>query len=1368
MSESKPSSVPASDENLEPARPTEGRIVGIGASAGGLEALEQLFDALPPDTGMAFIVVQHLSPDFRSLMDELIARHSEMPVVIAEDNMPVCANHIYLMPPRKQMIIRDRHLVLTDKEPQAFTLPIDTFFRSLAQDVGEQAVAVVLSGSGSDGSRGVVEVKRAGGLVLAETAASAKFDSMPVSAAATGVVDHAHAPRDLARVLCGLAPRDIAPDDAMLSDDPAMDAVLRLLRDHFGIDFSLYKTTTVGRRIQRRVDLLRVPGLPSYVEQIRTDPEELNALYQDLLIGVTQFFRDPEAFERLETEVLPALIDKLPNDEELRVWVAGCATGEEAYTLAMLFWEAFAARNRPVRLKMLATDVHQASLDHAGAGVYGDDQLQFVNPRRLARFFTKRSSGYQVSQDLRQLIVFARHNVTKDAPFTKMHFISCRNMLIYFQPQPQRTVISLFHFGLASGGVLFLGASETPGALADEFVAIDDHWKIYRKRRDVHLLSQIRLPLHRQTARRPPGLHDVPRSHAPDPLILQTYDQLLDRFMPAGFLVDEDGMLIDSFAGAEKLLKVRRRRPSSSLLDLLEDELRTVVSGAIQRAIKERVAIAYSGVRVAGLSDADPAGAEPRFTLIAEPLTHPRTGSRHILVTFQTAATSPGRPTLEASPLPIPLTQASREHLDSLETELAYTRETLQATIEELETSNEEMQATNEELVASNEELQSTNEELHSVNEELYTVNAEYQQKIMELKELNTDMAHLLEGTDVGTVFLDGELRIRRFTARIASVFRIQPFDIGRRINDFSHNIERPQLMEEIEQVRVTGQVLEDEVRDRGHTPYFLRILPYRTGDGDHDPDAPLIDGVVLTLTDISALDRARSHLAELSAIVESSEDAIIGNTLAGAITTWNRGAERMYGYSARTAIGRPMRMLMQEGSESELDRLIERIRRGEKLEHLLSLSRHETGVSVEVSTTLSPIHDRDGHITGISAIGRDVAPLLAAQRELEERQHRIATLLEQAEEGARRREQFIAMLSHELRNPLAAVLNATTLIKRQPDIESIARCQAVIERQAKHMKRLLDDLLDVSRITRGKFALLNEDIDLRVPIEAAIESTSPLFTERGVRLDHSLPQKPMPVRGDTNRLMQVVVNLLSNAANYSPRASTVRLLVTLEDGQGVIRVIDHGVGIEADLQSKIFDLFVQSEQRLDRSRGGLGVGLSLAKNIVDLHGGSIEVHSDGPGKGSDFKVLIPLVQGEVVAWGVERTPTSRGGRCRIVLVDDQADSREMLRMLLESRDHIVIDVEDGPTAIEVITRERPDVAFIDIGLPAMNGYEVAQRIRGRPGLDDVFLVALTGYGAPSDVSAAHAAGFDEHLIKPAELAKLERILAAKKPSLVD
>lgn len=743
------------DEYPVPPQRPQGRIVGIGTSAEGFEALEQLFDALPPDTGMAFVVVQHLSPDFRSfrsMMDELIARHSTMPVVIATHMMPVCADHIYLMPPHKQMIIHDRHLVLAGKESQVFTLPIDAFFRSLAQDAGEQAIAIVLSGSGSDGSRGVVEVKRAGGLVLAETAASATFDSMPLSAAATGMVDHASGPRDLARLLCGLLSRDVVPD-------------------------------------------------------------------------------------------------------------------------------------RP----------------------------------------TRSSDGH-------------------------------------------------------------------------------------------------------------------------------------------------------------------------------------------------------------------------RTTRQAEP-------------------------------------------------------------------------------------------------------------------------------------------------------------------------------------------------------PVFAATQTW-------------------------ALDRARAHIAELSAIVEASEDAIIGSTLGGTITTWNRGAERLYGYPARQAIGRNIRMLMQDGRDAELERHFERIQRGEKVEHVRSLCRHRDGIDVEVSTTFLPIHDRRGVVTAVSAIGRDISPLIAAERELEDRQRRIATLLDQAEENARRREQFIAMLSHELRNPLAAVMSAATLIVEQSDMASITRSQAVIERQARQMKRLLDDLLDVSWITHGNFKLLSDDVDLRVPIELAIESTSPLFAERRVRLDYSLPGHPVPVRGDASRLVQVVMNLLSNAATYSPPQTTVRLRVTIQDGHGVLRVIDQGLGIEPELQGKIFELFVQSEQHLDRSRGGLGVGLSLAKRIVDLHGGTIEVHSEGPGKGSEFKVAIPLaiplIERKVPSWGHDHAPVPPSARCRIVLVDDQADSREMLRLLLESRDHVVIDVEDGATALDVITREKPDVAFIDIGLPAMNGYEVAQRIRDRPGLDDVLLVALTGYGAPSDISMARAAGFDEHLVKPAELAKLENILATK------
>ncbi len=1342
--------------------------MGIGASAGGLESLEQLFTALPADTGMAFVVVQHLSPDFRSMMDELISRYSEMPVIVAQDGMPLRRDHIFLLPPRKEMIVRDRHLVLTDKDPHTLSLPIDTFLRSLAHDVGDKAIAIILSGSGSDGSRGAVEVHNAGGLVLAEAPATARFDGMPLSVLATGVVDRAHSPADLARVLCGLPPANPAGDEEpALSDDPAMDGVLRLLREHFGIDFSLYKTTTVGRRIQRRLDLMRVGSIREYLGQLRGDPHELDALYQDLLIGVTQFFRDPQAFDQLERDVLPRLLEGIPHEEELRVWVAGCGTGEEAYSIAMLFLEALERAQRPLRIKILATDVHQQSLEVAGAGIYGEEQLSNVSPERMARFFTRRSSGFQVAQDLRQMIVFARHNVTKDAPFTKMHFISCRNMLIYLQPHAQRSVLSLFHFGLASGGVLFLGASESPGQLADEFVTLDDRWKIYRKRRDVHLLSQVRLPLHRQTRR--PSSFEISRTHGADPLMLQTYDQLLDRFMPPGLLVDEERILVDSFAGAEKLLRVRRRRPSTNILDLLDDELRSVVAGAIQRAFKDLKRVSYSGVRIPTESG------ELRSSVVAEPLVHPRTNVRHVLLTFpdlggEAPVAREAAVAFEAdTPESIPAAQASRDRLDGLEAELAYTKETLQATIEELETSNEEMQATNEELVAANEELQSTNEELHSVNEELYSVNAEYQQKILELKELNTDMTHLLEGTDVGTVFLDSDLRIRRFTSQIAGVFRFQRHDVGREIRDFSHNIVRPTLMDEIARARYEGVHVEDEVRDRDGKPYFLRILPYRVRpqENGREPGETDIEGVVLTLTDLSALDTARARLRQLAAIIQYSDDAIIGADLDGTITSWNRGAERMFGFGAEEAIGRDLRILMWPEADDELASILARIQAGDQIEHVGVLCRHKHGERLDVSTTVSTVLGDGGQIIGLSAIARDISAVAAAKRELEERQAKITTLLEQTADGASRREQFLAMLSHELRNPLAAVMNASTLLERQPSPEIFARCQLVIDRQTHHMKRLLDDLLDVSRITRGKFELRVAGMELRQAIDAAIESVQPLYDERGIDLICTLPERSMPMVGDGSRLTQVVVNLLSNAANYSPRQSEVRLVVTIDHGQAVIRVIDHGIGIEADFQQRIFELFVQSEQRLDRSHGGLGVGLSLARSIVELHGGSIEVDSKGRNMGADFRVTLPLANQTTADPVAAVTPTGNGERRRIVVVDDQDDSREMLKLLLEAREHEVMDAADGPTALEVIERMRPDVAFIDIGLPIMTGYEIAQRIRARRELDDVVLVALTGYGAPGDVVAVREAGFDEHLIKPADLARIERILQRKPAAAV-
>ncbi len=1461
-------------------KPTSFRVVGIGASAGGLESLEQFFTNLPPHPGMAFVVIQHLSPDFRSMMDELLARHSDMPIQQAEEDTEVQPNHVYLLPPRKEMIIKNRRLHLSDKErTHGLTLPIDHFFRSLAQDVGPQAVAIILSGSGSDGSRGLLDIKRAGGIVLVESPESAKFDGMPLSALATGVVDHSAAAKDIPFFLSDNPPEFVETERLPGVDESPLEAVLRLLRDQFGLDFSVYKTSTVSRRILRRVELLGAPDLAEYAERLRTDPDELSALYHDLLIGVTRFFRDPEAFEIIEKQVIPELLRSVLESEEIRVWVAGCATGEEAYSLAMILFEQLTAAQRQLNLKILSTDVHPASLAYASAGFYGEDQVENVSEERRKQFFRKKSAGYQISQDLRQLIVFAPHNITKDAPFTKMHLISCRNLLIYIEPPAQKTVLSLFHFGLATRGVLFLGSSETAGPLANEFDVISERWKIYRKRRDVRLLEPLRLPVGRKTHTTPASFLGQPRLTLADTQLLAVYDQLLDKHMPPSFLVNEDRQLVDSFGGAERLFRLSKRRPSINILDLLDGELRTVVAGAIQKALKKEAAVRYTGVPIREGDNIC------RCVVMAEAFTNPRTNTDHVLITIGNESAAERRQyNLEAQVGNMPAAQASQERLDTLEGELSYTRETLQSTIEELQTSNEELQAANEELVASNEELQSTNEELHSVNEELYTVNAELQRKIAELRELNSDMQHFLESTDVGTLFLDRNLCIRKYTPRMASVFHIQPQDVGRSIRHFSHNLKRPSLQTDIEHSLKEGNVIEDEVRDADGTTYFLRILPYRTAANGESGDPMLgtyavaqIEGVVLSLTDISALDRVRAKLRQLSAIVEFSEDAIIGLRLDGTITSWNRGAEHLYGYAPDEAVGRSVNILAPENLAEHTLQSLEAVKRGDRQHQIETMRIRKDGTLLDASITLSPIYDADANIIGVSAITRDVTQLRKIQRELMEREARIRLLLDstaeaifgagpdgictfvnpscvrmlgyksandligreihslihpattteschterecpiysvlqtgvgthsesevfsradgsrfvsefwsypikqaartvgivvtfldvtdrhQAEEelrtAARRREEFLAMLSHELRNPLAAVVSAARVMRaRNIKPETQERACLIVERQSKHMARLLDDLLDVTRITRGGIELRKEDLDLRDAIHNAIESLHPLLEDRSSKLSIDVPEIDLPIRGDSARIQQVVVNLVSNAARYSPPGSPIQLSAGIDGDNVILKVKDWGRGISPTMLSDIFELFVQDGQGLERSSGGLGIGLTLVRKIVETHGGKVQAFSEGPGTGSEFTVTLPRQPHALIHRlnAPERTSVTR----RVLIVEDQEDAREMLRLLLESMGHIVVEEADGQAGVAAVEREHPDVALIDIGLPVLSGYEVARQIRRNPLFDDVLLVAVTGYGRDTDVEAAKAAGFDEHITKPADNQLIAQILS--------
>ncbi|MAT71041.1 MAG: chemotaxis protein CheR [Planctomycetaceae bacterium] len=1301
-------------------------IVGIGASAGGLETLQQLFEHLPPDTGMAFIVVQHLSPDFKSLMDELVRRHTEMAVFRVEDGMVVQRNAVYFIPPKKEMIISDRRLLLTDKDPsQGLTLPIDHFFRSLAQDAARRSIAVVLSGTGSDGSRGIIDVHEAGGLVIAQTTDTARFDGMPKSAVETGVVDFVLSPEEIAGTLLQLAEHPLRKAVDSPPEDDGLNQILKLLRDTYGLDFGHYKPSTVLRRIERRLLLRRTTEIDDYCKQLHDDPEELNQVYCDLLIGVTQFFRDREAFDYLEHRVLPDLMSQLPENDEVRLWVAGCATGEEAYSLAMLVDEQLQKSPSAPPIKIFATDVHRKSLDIASAGVYTTAALTDVSPERLKRYFRECPNGsYRIVDDLRKRIVFAPHNLIKDAPFTRLDLITCRNLLIYLQPSAQKKVLSLFHFGLKTGGVLFLGPSEGTGDLANEFDTLDQHWRFYRKRRDVRLVNDLRLPLSVAGAYSPADrtLPGPPLRPRVDQELASVYDTVLEEYMPPALLMDRRGGLVHAFRGAGRFLSVPDGRPSAGILDQLPAEVRTAVLGTMQRQDAGQPVV----FRQVNLST----NQGPRALDVGvKSVQVPRSDERLVLITF---AEPPQSADLHKEHDAAELDQASREQISVLESDLRYTRENLQAMIEELETSNEELQATNEELIASNEELQSTNEELHSVNEELYTVNAEHQKKIDELTELTADMDSLLESTQVHTIFLDNKLCIRKFTPQVAESFHLVAHDIGRRIDVFSSSIQSPNMIADVKSVLQTGDPVEQEVPDGRGRWFLLRILPYRKEDE--------LGGVVLTLVDITGLKEAEFRF---SGAVEASPEAMLVADDRGAITHVNAEVERRFGYSREELIGQPLEILMPEEGRDR-----HRILRNEYFKNPRVIRRmagepyiwgqRKDGNRLPLDVRVNPIATRDGT--------RVIASLI----DISHHQALEASLREQVVQ----RDRFLATLSHELRNPLGAVINGVQLLHAASDNGELnSTALAAIERQSEQMSRLLDDLLDVSRVTAGKIKIQREIIDLRELCEDSIAAVRSQIDAHQHDLSVHVPDEDLLVEGDRVRLLQVIENLLSNAAKYTPDNGNLDLDMEASDGDAVIVVRDDGHGIPPELLPSIFDMFVQSDDTLDRAQGGMGVGLTLVRSLVHLHRGTITARSAGTDRGSEFEVRIPLTSQQR-----NRTRESVGPP-RIVLVEDQDDSREMLCQLLKVKGCDVHTAADGTKGLATIIQERPDIALVDIGLPEIDGYEVARRVRSEPACNIVKLIALTGYGRQEDRQRVLAAGFDAHLVKPLNLMEIDEIL---------
>jgi len=1342
-------------------------IVGVGASAGGLESLQRLFEGMRPGCGLAFVVVQHLSPDFESVMDELLARHTELEVVRAENEMEVRPDAIFLMPPRTEMIIAEGKLLLTERDlEQGLSLPIDVFLRSLAEDVGARAVGVILSGSGSDGSRGIRAIHEAGGLVVTQSEETAKFDGMPRSAVDTGIVDLILSPEEIREALLRYAQHPIAGPDALADArgltvaSDALAPIFDLLRRESGIDFSHYKAGTVARRIERRLLLTRVNDLEEYAAQLRDNPAELVSLYKDLLIGVTGFFRDRDVFARLGEQVMPELVQRLGPEEELRIWCAACATGEEAYSLAMLAHEAFRKAGRPVRLKVFATDVHRASLEFAGAGVYPLESLAGLPDDLRERYFVpQHDERAQVTATLRGSIVFAYHNVLRDAPFTRLDLITCRNLLIYFKPVAQRKAVSLFLFGLKAGGVMVLGPSETPGSLGDEFVSIDQRWKVYRKRRELRMPPDMRLLGVDGGRGSGAGARAQDRRQPQERTIARAQQALLERYAPPSLLVTSTGDLVHAFNGGGRFLTHHDGMPSLNVVDLLEGELKFAAAAAMKRAMKSAEVAVFE--RVPARTVEGPC----TVRLTVAPLANPDEEVRY-LISLELVAERRERPEDPHTPVET----LAQERVETLEFELRQVKENLQATLEEMETSNEELQATNEELIASNEELQSTNEELQSVNEELYTVNAEYQAKIAELTELTTDMNHLLESTEVQIIFLDQNLRIRRLTPKIAETFNLLPQDIGRKIDSFTHNLRHEGMVEDLESVLGGELRVEREVQDLRGRWYFLRVLPYRPRQS--------VEGVVLTLVDISTLketerelrtseeryrtlvravmpvlfttdaagrfagpqreweaytgqaweaergdgwiaafhphdrDRVREHWEEavgkqelfeadarlwsrehrehrhvqLRAAPRKDEDGLVHEWVGNVVDVHEgklaEAALRRHEGQLRAILDHaPMAIHVKNpgGRYQVVSRMAAELLGAEpaailgKTDYdLVSASRADTmrehdrhvltrrdvlkveevmphgGASRTFLTVKFPLIDLQGEVYAIAGISADITE----RKDAEERDR----------QALRRRDHFLAMLSHELRNPLAAVLNATYTLKRmaaeQPRSQSAL---SVIDRQALHMARLLDDLLDVTRITLGKIEIRAEALDLRAAAEAALQAVRPLVDGKQLDLRTEIGGLPILVRGDLHRLQQVQSNMLTNAAKFTEPGGKIWFSVRREGDEAVIRVRDSGVGLPAEDLDKVFELFYQRENTLDRSSGGIGVGLSLVRAVVELHGGRVFARSEGLGQGCEFVAALPLLQAQAhIAVAPQKPAAGADGISQRAEVDDLGRSIEV------------------------------------------------------------------------------------------------------------
>jgi two-component system CheB/CheR fusion protein len=1185
-------------------------VVGLGASAGGLEALERFFAKAPCDSGGAFVVVMHLARDFKSVLDELLARHTSMEVRPVENDAPLCRNTVYVIQPATEIeVVGRKFRVMARAAPMPSTRvsSIDTLLQSIAASWGERGAGVILSGSGSDGAQGVAAIQAAGGVVFAQSPESSKFDSMPISAIATNSVSGVDTPEMLAQMVVEsvLLPRVSLTARQVSSEASALQNILSSVVGASHLDASQYTHSTFERRVQRRMKELRLNSLAAYSDLVQTDRNEARSLSETLLIGVTDFFRDEGAFTSLARQVAPELIHRAHAERRaVRIWVPGCASGEEAYSLAMIFAEAASDFPTPVDIQIFATDVHKGLLAEAARGEYASERLQSVSEERRRSFFMRTPSGlWQIDAKLRRTIVFAPHDVLVDPPFTRLDLVSCRNLLIYFSIEAQQRVIGSFAFGLLEKGFLFLGGSETVGAQRDSFEFVDVKRRIFRRTR-----NQSRSP----ALRRGPDPYDrlgmssgiaAPRRSLKqrETFLQPAYAEMLKLFAPPSFLVSADRELLHTFGEVRRFLRAPEGVARQDITDMCDPALRTPMAAGIDRALRDKAPRSFARVELTSF---------PQPGMIVDVKIHPLivdTEAVFVLVMIE-----------EIDPKPLLFLTAGEEaardrestRTNELEVEIQRTREALQSTIEEIETANETLQATNEELMSANEELQSTNEELSSLNEELHSVNAEHFRQNNELVRLTRDFDALLHATEIGVLFFDEQLHIRRFTSLIVDLFQFAEADIGRSLRTFRSPFADFDLESFLGRAMHEAVTEEAEVQDHNTLRWLLRAAPY--------PDQK---GVVLSVISIARLRDGNAPWANARERILASAAPYIGDGLivvapeTGKIEFANRTSWMKFGIPEAPEDGFLLSRLTPELGDS-------------------SWSNWLSGIAVGASASKLDVQliDKTATIFPVDIIGtvvRDGDQKHAVIRVIENRDRRRAVqeLQERARTFAisnRELEQFATVVAHDLRAPLRHLNQFADILMMElgdaasPAVQEYLR---IIQSSAASMSGMIERLLEYARIGAGapKF----NDMSLRDCVEQASEFLRGEMTAASATLECG---KLSFVNGDRSLLVRLFQNLLTNSLKYRRKDVVPQIKITSKnDGNFTnIAFTDNGIGIDPAYKDTIFKMF--SRLHSDSEYSGHGMGLAICKRICEIHGGTIALDSDYLG-GTRFVVRLPRAQ---------------------------------------------------------------------------------------------------------------------------------------------